>query len=120
MTLPACARCLKWRSARAHQFHSLAFTIAATISSAFKTVCVTGGPGWLRVVQVYYRHISLLFLTVHCCFSGKRMAESEELEDGAKRLRSSPSTSFERAVFIDCTWNQTKTIIKDERLKGLF
>lgn len=51
--------------------------------------------------------------------SGKRMADSENEEGDTKRIRSDRGLPFERAIFIDCTWNQTKTIIQDERLKDL-
>ncbi|XP_070187118.1 tRNA-uridine aminocarboxypropyltransferase 1-like isoform X2 [Littorina saxatilis] len=50
--------------------------------------------------------------------SGKRMAESQEDLVDVKRMRI-VTPPFERAVFIDCTWNQTKNIITDERLKDL-
>lgn len=56
---------------------------------------------------------------------------SIQLEDLWTKLDSSPSTGepstkkicrglpFTRAVFIDCTWNQTSRIFLDERVKGL-
>lgn len=50
--------------------------------------------------------------------SGKRMTGSQVSQTGEKRMRV-VIQPFERAVFIDCTWNQTKNIIQDERLKDL-
>lgn len=32
--------------------------------------------------------------------------------------RSKTQLPFTKAVFIDCTWNQTRTIYNDERMKG--
>ncbi|KAL8584976.1 hypothetical protein ACOMHN_043612 [Nucella lapillus] len=53
--------------------------------------------------------------------SGKRQAEGSDTEESSppeKRQRT-VLRPFERAVFIDCTWNQTRNIIQDERLKEL-
>ena len=48
------------------------------------------------------------------------MAETQEDQhEDTKRVRVA-CRPFERAVFIDCTWNQTRNIIQDERLKGRF
>ena len=48
------------------------------------------------------------------------MAETQEdPHEDTKRVRVA-CRPFERAVFIDCTWNQTRNIIQDERLKGRF
>ena len=52
------------------------------------------------------------------CFAGKRAAENEDAEVGKKCMRVI-NPPFERAVFIDCTWNQTRNIMQDERLKGI-
>ncbi|XP_042221815.1 tRNA-uridine aminocarboxypropyltransferase 1-like isoform X2 [Homarus americanus] len=38
-------------------------------------------------------------------------------EPETKRIK--PQIPFTRAVFIDCTWNQTRKIYNDERIKGL-
>lgn len=51
--------------------------------------------------------------------SGKRKLEAEELT-AVKRLKPLlPELPFNRVVFIDSTWNQTKKIFLDERLRGL-
>lgn len=52
---------------------------------------------------------------------GKRQAEVLDTEGVClqEKRRRTVSQPFERAVFIDCTWNQTKNIIQDERLKEL-
>lgn len=54
-----------------------------------------------------------------CLCAGKRMAETEDPHEDIKRVRV-VTRPFERAVFIDCTWNQTRNIIQDERLRGRF
>ncbi|XP_076035843.1 tRNA-uridine aminocarboxypropyltransferase 1 [Oratosquilla oratoria] len=42
--------------------------------------------------------------------------ETSEKEPSTKKAKILP---FEKVVFIDCTWNQTKRIYCDERIKGL-
>jgi hypothetical protein len=41
--------------------------------------------------------------------------ESQTLDSGLELV---PSCKLERVVFVDSTWNQTKTICSDERLRG--
>ncbi|XP_076458311.1 tRNA-uridine aminocarboxypropyltransferase 1-like isoform X2 [Babylonia areolata] len=52
---------------------------------------------------------------------GKRQADGKNTEDTCpvEKRKCTVHHSFERAVFIDCTWNQTRNIIQDERLKDL-
>lgn len=79
---------------------------------------------WMtRALWVYLAWIRCMLKYNQCCnlissltfLPGKPVAESHiQREDKPVRL----SVPFERAVFIDCTWNQTKNIIQDERLKG--
>lgn len=49
----------------------------------------------------------------------KRKAEETEGEKTKKQKTSIREPPFERAVFIDSTWKQTKGIIADDRLKGI-
>lgn len=49
----------------------------------------------------------------------KRKAEEIEGEKTKKQKTSIREPPFERAVFIDSTWKQTKGIIADDRLKGI-
>lgn len=49
----------------------------------------------------------------------KRKAEDTEGEKSKKQKISSGEPPFERAIFIDSTWKQTKGIIADDRLKGI-
>lgn len=49
----------------------------------------------------------------------KRKAEETEGEKPKKQKTSSREPPFERAVFIDSTWKQTKGIIADDRLKDM-
>lgn len=49
----------------------------------------------------------------------KRKAENTEGENPKKRKTFSREPPFERAVFIDSTWKQTKGIIADDRLKDM-
>ena len=50
--------------------------------------------------------------------STKRKNEDTTTEDQKKQRTSLRDPPFERAVFIDSTWKQTKGIIADDRLKG--
>ncbi|KAL8576628.1 hypothetical protein ACOMHN_025103 [Nucella lapillus] len=50
--------------------------------------------------------------------SGNGMADTQE-SGREQKPGISVNPPFERAVFIDCPWNQTKTIIEDDRLKDL-
>lgn len=60
------------------------------------------------------------------CKKAKRDTASNEklelqntnTEKSYTKSRTVSEPPFDRAVFIDCTWNQTKSICKDERLKG--
>ncbi|XP_005089263.2 tRNA-uridine aminocarboxypropyltransferase 1 isoform X2 [Aplysia californica] len=66
-------------------------------------------------------------------FSSKRPCDKVDAASGAdddddddddgpspsKRLKETPSLPFNRVVFIDSTWNQTRNIVHDERLKSL-
>lgn len=47
---------------------------------------------------------------------GNDLPRSETCENMAKRRKIEPP--FDRVIFIDSTWNQTKRIYSDERLKG--
>lgn len=49
----------------------------------------------------------------------KRKAEDTEGEKSKKQKILSGEPPFERAIFIDSTWKQTKGIIADDRLKGI-
>lgn len=49
----------------------------------------------------------------------KRKAGDTEGEKSKKQKISSEEPPFERAIFIDSTWKQTKGIIADDRLKGI-
>lgn len=49
----------------------------------------------------------------------KRKTGDTEGEKSKKQKISSGEPPFERAIFIDSTWNQTKGIIADDRLKGI-
>ncbi|KAK7490808.1 hypothetical protein BaRGS_00017864, partial [Batillaria attramentaria] len=66
----------------------------------------------------YLQSVPLYTPTTDFNTSGKRMADSQMPQTAEKRMRV-VTPPFERAVFIDCTWNQTKNIIQDERLKDL-
>ncbi|GFN86943.1 Dtw domain-containing protein 1-like, partial [Plakobranchus ocellatus] len=50
----------------------------------------------------------------------KRAAEqtSEELPTKCAKLKKCRMLPFKKVVFIDSTWNQTRNIVHDERLKG--
>ncbi|XP_076442146.1 uncharacterized protein LOC143281087 [Babylonia areolata] len=50
--------------------------------------------------------------------SGKRMVDSQESDQEVKPMLV-VNPPFERAVFVDSPWNQTKDIIQDDRLKDL-
>lgn len=47
---------------------------------------------------------------------------SKEINEDAETISKSAGTEFPitRAVFIDSTWHQTKSIYKDQRLRGLY
>lgn len=54
-----------------------------------------------------------------------KMSEAKsDMKDESLKIRSDsglvPSCKVERVVFVDSTWNQTKTICSDERLRGMY
>lgn len=67
-----------------------------------------------------YTYLQTVPMYTHADFnsSGKRMADGQTLESQEKKIRV-VTPPFERAVFIDCAWNQSKTIVHDDRLKDL-
>ncbi|PVD38006.1 hypothetical protein C0Q70_00611 [Pomacea canaliculata] len=73
-------------------------------------------PGMQPAATYTYLQTTPMYPSTPDFSTGKPVAESHiQREDKPVRL----SVPFERAVFIDCTWNQTKNIIQDERLKDL-
>ncbi|KAH3825884.1 tRNA-uridine aminocarboxypropyltransferase 1-like [Dreissena polymorpha] len=50
-------------------------------------------------------------------------AKTEKLhsseDEALSKLEESPKLPFERVIFIDSTWNQTRAIFNDERLRGI-
>ena len=68
--------------------------------------------GWITVKK------SISYLLYFVIFFIFRPKEDDTEEPKAKRLNISPSLPVTRAVFIDSTWNQSRGIYKDQRLRG--